>query len=57
MSQKLTLDAELRDDLGKSASRRHRRLDKLVPAIIYGGKKDPKPLTLIEKDFEKALQN
>ena len=38
MSQKLTLDAEPRDDLGKSASRRHRRLDKLVPAIIYGGK-------------------
>ena len=57
MSQKLTLDAELRDDLGKSASRRRRRLDKLVPAIIYGGKKDPQPLTLIEKDFEKALQN
>ena len=57
MSQKLTLDAELRDDLGKSASRRHRRLDKLVPAIIYGGKKAPQPLTVIEKDFEKALQN
>ncbi len=57
MSQKLTLDAEPRDDLGKSASRRHRRLEKLVPAIIYGGKKDPQPLTVIEKDFEKALQN
>lgn len=57
MAQKLTLDAEPRDDLGKSASRRHRRLEKLVPAIIYGGKKDPQPLTVIEKDFEKALQN
>ena len=57
MSQKLTLDAEPRDGLGKSASRRHRRLEKLVPAIIYGGKKDPQPLTVIEKDFEKALQN
>ena len=57
MSQKLTLIAEPRDDLGKSASRRHRRLEKLVPAIIYGGKKDPQPLTVIEKDFEKALQN
>jgi len=57
MSQKLTLDAEPREDLGKSASRRHRRLEKLVPAIIYGGKKDPQPLTVIEKDFEKALQN
>ena len=57
MSQKLTLDAEPRNDLGKSASRRHRRLEKLVPAIIYGGKKDPQPLTVIEKDFEKALQN
>ena len=57
MSQKLTLDAEPRDGLGKSASRRRRRLEKLVPAIIYGGKKDPQPLTVIEKDFEKALQN
>lgn len=57
MSQKLTLHAERRDDLGKSASRRQRRLNKMVPAIVYGGQKDPQPLTVIEKDFEKALQN
>ncbi len=57
MSQKLTLEAESRDELGKSASRRQRRLNNIIPAIIYGGKKEPQPLMLIEKDFERALQN
>ena len=57
MSNKLRLDAEPRTELGKGASRRLRRLSNRVPAIIYGGKKDPQPLTVVEKDFEKALQN
>ncbi len=57
MSQKLTLEAESREELGRSASRRQRRLNNIIPAIIYGGKKEPQPLMLIEKDFEKALQN
>jgi large subunit ribosomal protein L25 len=43
--------------MGKGASRRLRRLADLVPAIIYGGKKDPQPLTLVRKDLEKALEN
>ncbi|MCL4104235.1 UNVERIFIED_CONTAM: hypothetical protein GTU68_035097 [Idotea baltica] len=43
--------------MGKGASRRLRRLADHVPAIIYGGKKDPQPLTLIRKDLEKALEN
>ncbi|WP_417656018.1 50S ribosomal protein L25/general stress protein Ctc [Pseudidiomarina aestuarii] len=40
-----TLQAELRTDTGKGASRRLRREDK-VPAIIYGGKKDAVSITL-----------
>ncbi len=32
-----TLNAEVRNDLGKGASRRLRHADK-VPAIIYGGR-------------------
>jgi len=40
-----TINAELRNDSGKGASRRLRRTDK-VPAILYGGKKDPVALTL-----------
>ncbi len=51
------LNAEVREDLGKGASRRLRRHADLVPAIIYGGKEAPQPLTMIRKDLEKALEN
>ena len=57
MSDQFELKAEVREDMGKGASRRLRRLADQVPAIIYGGKKDPQPLTLIRKDLEKALEN
>ena len=57
MSDQFELSAELREDLGKGASRRLRRFADLVPAIIYGGDKDPQPLTMIRKDLEKALEN
>jgi large subunit ribosomal protein L25 len=57
MSDQFELNADVREDMGKGASRRLRRLADLVPAIIYGGKEDPQPLTLIRKDFEKALEN
>jgi large subunit ribosomal protein L25 len=57
MSDQFELHAEMRTDLGKGASRRLRRFAGLVPAIIYGGDKDPKPLSLNRKDLEKALEN
>jgi len=57
MSGQFELQAEIREDLGKGASRRLRRLANLVPAIIYGGNRDPQPLTLVRKDLEKALEN
>ena len=57
MSDQFELQAEVREDMGKGASRRLRRLADQVPAIIYGGDKDPQPLTLIRKDLEKALEN
>ncbi|MBU2978871.1 50S ribosomal protein L25/general stress protein Ctc [Alteromonas sp. C1M14] len=40
-----TLEAEIRTDLGKGASRRLRHADKL-PAILYGGEEAPIALTL-----------
>ena len=40
-----TLDANVRTDKGKGASRRLRRAD-LVPAILYGGDQEPVSLTL-----------
>ncbi len=57
MSDQFELHAEVRNDLGKGASRRLRRTADLVPAIIYGGKKDPQALTLVRKDLEKSLEN
>ena len=47
----------MREDLGKGASRRLRRLAGEIPAIVYGGKKDPAKLTLLHKDVVKALEN
>ena len=57
MSDQFEIQAEVREDMGKGASRRLRRLADQVPAIIYGGDKDPQPLSLVRKDFEKALEN
>ena len=57
MSDQFELTAEVRADKGKGASRRLRRLADLVPAIIYGGDKEPQPLTLVRKDLEKALES
>ena len=57
MSDQFELTAEPREDKGKGASRRLRRLADQIPAIIYGGDKEPQPLTLIRKDMEKALEN
>ena len=57
MSGQFELTAELREDKGKGASRRLRRFADQIPPIIYGGDKDPQPLTLIRKDLEKALEN
>jgi len=45
------IEAELRADLGKGASRRLRHADK-IPAIIYGGDKEPLSITL---DHAKVL--
>ncbi len=57
MSDQFEIIAEPREDVGKGASRRLRRLANLVPAIIYGGEDAPQNLTLVRKDLEKALEN
>ena len=57
MSDAFEINAEIREDMGKGASRRLRRLADQVPAILYGGDKAPTPLTLIRKDLEYALEN
>ncbi|MBL4606865.1 MAG: 50S ribosomal protein L25/general stress protein Ctc, partial [Pseudomonadales bacterium] len=57
MSSEFELTIESRADQGKSASRRLRRLENKIPAIIYGGDKDPVTVSIITKDFEKSLEN
>jgi large subunit ribosomal protein L25 len=57
MSEDFVLNAVARDDLGKGASRRLRRLAEQVPAIIYGGKKKPASISVSHKDLLKHLEN
>jgi large subunit ribosomal protein L25 len=56
MSDTTTVIAEFREDVGKGASRRLRRSGK-VPAILYGGDKDPVALTLEQSDLLHAAEN
>lgn len=51
----LKLDAEVRTDLGKGASRRLRHANK-VPAILYGETQEPISLTLEHKNVFRAQQ-
>ncbi|WP_299598845.1 50S ribosomal protein L25/general stress protein Ctc [uncultured Microbulbifer sp.] len=53
----LKLNASVRSDEGKGASRRLRRLEAKVPAIIYGGEVEPQSIALLQKDMFKALEN
>ncbi len=56
MSDKISLTAELRTDVGKGASRRLRRMGEQVPAIIYGADADAQNLTLAVNELTKAMQ-
>ncbi len=51
------LQAQKRVDTGKGASRRLRRLNGLLPGILYGDEKAPEMLTLIHKDLAKLLES
>ncbi|MFA7095006.1 MAG: 50S ribosomal protein L25/general stress protein Ctc [Gammaproteobacteria bacterium] len=50
------LNAELRSDKGKGASRRLRRANR-VPAIIYGMDKEPTPVSFNHDELVRALQH
>ena len=57
MAVEFELNVQPRADLGKGASRRLRRLNDLVPGIIYGGGQDPVAITLSHKDIHRACEN
>ena len=56
MSAIYTLDAQVRTDLGKGASRRLRHAMR-VPSIIYGENKDPIAISFEHKHVMKAQEN
>ena len=56
MSETIHLNAELRSDSGKGASRRLRRQG-LVPAIVYGGDREPAKISIAHNEFIHELEN
>jgi len=54
MSDQSTLAAEIRERAGKGSARAARREGR-IPAVIYGGKKEPLSITILEKDLVKQL--
>lgn len=57
MSNEFSLNAQARDVKGKGSSRRLRRLEGTIPAIVYGGEKEPQSISLAHKDIIKATEN
>jgi large subunit ribosomal protein L25 len=51
------LNASLREHTGKGASRRLRRLDNLIPAILYGGTEAPVKLSFKQNEVRKSTSN
>ena len=52
----IMLEAEARTNTGRGASRRLRRLENKVPAVVYGGTKEPQSILLFHNKLIKALE-
>ncbi|KPQ23674.1 MULTISPECIES: 50S ribosomal protein L25/general stress protein Ctc [unclassified Halomonas] len=52
-----SLIASVRNDLGKGASRRLRRANQQVPAVVYGGEKDAQSIAVEKTAFYKAIED
>jgi large subunit ribosomal protein L25 len=57
MTKQFELVAERRNEIGKGASRRLRRLQAKVPGILYGGSEAALPLLIEHRFLTKALEN
>ncbi len=51
------LKATVRNDLGKGASRRLRRANQQVPAVVYGGEKGAQSISVEKTAFYKAIED
>ena len=54
--EKVTIEANLRDGIGVKGALSQIRADKKVPAVIYGGHKEPASITVAVKDLEKIMK-
>jgi large subunit ribosomal protein L25 len=52
-----TVIAKSRSEQGKGASRRLRRLDSMVPGIVYGGENKPETIMIAHNHLTKLLEN
>ncbi len=57
MSNEFTLTAESRELHGKGASRRLRRLENKIPAILYGADQAPTSISLLANEVAKVTEN
>ena len=57
MSAALELSAEVRVETGKAASRRLRRLEDKIPAVVYGAAEEGQNLTLKGNQLSKVMQS
>lgn len=55
MSQ-FNFEAKARTDLGKGASRRLRRENKYIPAIVYGGDLEAQSISVEQREFYRTLE-
>lgn len=56
MSDKIVVVAQARNDEGKGASRRLRRIAGLMPAVVYGGEKDAQSISVEHKEMLKHIE-
>lgn len=56
-NQQFELHAETREVFGSGASRRLRRLENRIPAILYGASEPPLPVSLDHNQIVRALEN
>lgn len=57
MSQEFVIEAFPRGDQGRGASRRLRREERKIPAIVYGGNKEAVSISIWHNELKKALEN
>ena len=55
MSEQVNLSAAERNSEGKSSNRNLRRSG-FIPGVVYGGKEEPKKISIMEKDIVKASE-